>query len=97
LEERTVDSQAVDATCREKALHRLHRIQGQLVALERAIEDDQPCEPLVIQARAAEKALTSLIVLLLHHHLETRIPDLLLTDSEQALREMRRLLELVNR
>lgn len=46
----------------KKTLHRIHRIQGQLAALESLVAADAgTCEERVIQARAIEKGMTSLI------------------------------------
>ena len=48
-----------------KMMHRIHRIQGQLVALEQAIKADKSCDELIIQGRAIERAVASLITFML--------------------------------
>lgn len=81
----------------KEALHRIHRIQGQLAVLERQIEADEACEHLVIQTRAIEKAAASLIVHIFEDHLECQTRHLLEQDAEKALQEIKRLCKLVCR
>jgi DNA-binding FrmR family transcriptional regulator len=82
---------------RKKTLNRIHRIQGQLAALERDIDADASCEALVTQASAIEKAMSSLILHMMEGYLDHQVKPLLEQDSDQALQDIKRLFELVTR
>jgi DNA-binding FrmR family transcriptional regulator len=82
---------------RQRTISRLHRIQGQLAALERDIEGDHTCEQLVTQAMAIEKAMSSLIIHMMEGYLTHQAKPLLEENPEQALAEIQRLFELVSR
>lgn len=82
---------------RKKTLHRIHRIQGQLAALERDIDTDAECEALVIQASAVEKAVHSLILHMMDGYLDHQVKPLLEQDRDQALQDIKRLFELISR
>jgi DNA-binding FrmR family transcriptional regulator len=82
---------------RKQTVNRVHRIQGQLAALERDIQSDHTCEQLVTQASAIEKAMSSLILHMMEGYLEHQAKPLLETDPDQALLEIKRLFELVTR
>jgi len=81
---------------RIRTCQRIHRLQGQLSALERAIDDEKPCENIVIQARAIEKAVSSLITHVIGGYLEHQLKDLMQTDPEGAIVEITRIFELSN-
>jgi len=81
---------------RIRTRQRIHRLQGQLSALERAIDDEKPCENIVIQARAIEKAVSSLITHVIGGYLEHQLKDLMRTDPEGAIVEISRIFELSN-
>lgn len=82
---------------RKRTISRIHRIQGQLTALERDIEADSTCEHLVTQAMAVEKAVSSLIVHMMEGYLEHQAKPMLEQNPEQTLQEIKRLFELVKR
>lgn len=82
---------------RKRTISRLHRIQGQLAALERDIEADSTCEHLVIQAMAIEKAMSSLVIHMIEGYLTHQAKSLLEENPEQGLEEIKRLFELVSR
>jgi DNA-binding FrmR family transcriptional regulator len=82
---------------RKRTVSRLHRIQGQLAALERDIEADSTCEHLVTQAMAVEKAMSSLIIHMMEGYLDHQAKPMLEQNPEQALEEIKRLFELVTR
>ncbi len=88
------ETQAVQ---RKRTIGRLHRIQGQLAALERDIEADHICEDLVTQAMAIEKAMSSLVIHIIEGHLSHQTKSLLEENPEQALKEIKRLFELISR
>lgn len=80
-----------------KALHRIHRIQGQLTALERDVRLDRDCEYLLTQAIAIEKAVGSLSLHLMEGYLDDRVTPMLQQEPAQAVRAVKRLFELVTR
>jgi DNA-binding FrmR family transcriptional regulator len=82
---------------RKQTVNRVHRIQGQLAALERDIQSDHTCEQLVTQASAIEKAMSSLILHMMEGYLEHQARPLLESDPDQALQEIKRLFELITR
>jgi CsoR family transcriptional regulator, copper-sensing transcriptional repressor len=82
---------------RKRTIGRLHRIQGQLAALERDIEADHTCEDLVTQAMAIEKAMSSLVIYIIEGHLSHETKSLLEENPEQAFKEIKRLFELISR
>jgi len=81
---------------RKKTLHRIHRIQGQLAALEKSIQADTPCKDVVVQARAIEKAMTSLISHMFEGFLRHQYRDIMQTDRDQAIQEISSLFKLIN-
>jgi DNA-binding FrmR family transcriptional regulator len=82
---------------RKRTIGRLHRIQGQLAALERDIEADHTCEDLVTQGMAIEKAMSSLVIHIIEGHLSYETKSLLEENPEQAFKEIKRLFELISR
>ena len=82
---------------RKKTIHRIHRLQGQLSALERSIEEDTACENVVIQMRAIEKSVASLIVHVVRGFLNHQIRDTMQHDPDLALEEVERIFELLHR
>ena len=81
---------------RKKTINRIHRIQGQLTALERQIAADHTCEDLVIQARAIEKATASLITHMVQGYLQHQAKETMMQDPEQAVTEIGRVFQLIN-
>lgn len=80
-----------------KTLHRIHRIQGQLTALERLIAaDDGTCEERVIQARAIEKGMTSLITHLVECYLVNTAREQMTHDPDTTTQELTRIFDLLN-
>ena len=80
-----------------KTLHRLRRIQGQVGALERMIEADEgTCEERVIQARAIEKATTSLITHMVECYLVNTARYTMENDPDQTTQDLTRIFDLLN-
>jgi len=80
-----------------ETIHRIHRLQGQLSALERNIEAGTPCEEVVIQARAVEKGVASLITHMIAIHLKYHVKGLIQESPEKAAQEVIRLFQLLSR
>jgi len=81
----------------KKTLHRIHRIQGQLSALERMIAADAgTCEERVIQARAIEKGMTSLITHLVECYLVNTAIHQMQDAPAKTMEELVRIFDLLN-
>ena len=93
------DAHHHDRTTHNKAnLNRIRRIQGQLNKLAQVIEaDEKTCSERVIQARAIEKGMTSLINHLVTCHIENTIKYQLEHEPEEAREEITQLVKLLNR
>ena len=73
---------------------RLHRIGGQLRAVERMIEEDKDCTEVLNQIIAARKALKSLAEIVIHQHLHHCIKEASdLHNGQKKLRELLTVLE----
>jgi DNA-binding FrmR family transcriptional regulator len=81
----------------KQLIRRLHRIQGQLVALEQTVVEGSSCEDIVTSAYTIEKALASFIMQALDNYFDCHINTLLEEEPEVAKEEIRRLFQLVNR
>jgi len=62
-------------TVRKKAelLRRVRRIRGQVEAIERALEDEIGCEPVLQQITAARGAMNALMSELVEDHIRTHV------------------------
>ena len=85
----------------KRALHRLKIIQGQLSGLEKRIAEDAYCMEILTQSRAIQKSLASLDGLIVSHHLETRVQEMMTSGDEkqtkEALKELAQLYEFNNK
>lgn len=79
----------------KRTINRIHRIQGQLAALERAIDNDRDCEHRVIQALAIEKAVSSLTNHMLEGYIEHQARPRIHSDPDATLDEIKRLFKLL--
>jgi len=80
-----------------KTLHRIHRIQGQLAALEQMIEQDTgSCEERVIRARTVEKGMTSLITHLVECYMVNTAREQMENDPDKTMQEITRIFDLLN-
>lgn len=91
------NQEALRCEYNKKTLHRIHRIQGQLAALETLIQADEgTCEQRVIQARAVEKGMTSLITHLVECYLVNTARYDMERDPEKTTQELTRIFDLLN-
>ena len=86
-----------EAECRRQTINRIHRIQGQLTALEKNVAASQPCEEVVTQARAIEKAMASLISHVFQGYLDNQAKAQMESDSDQVAQDIGRIFALINR
>jgi DNA-binding FrmR family transcriptional regulator len=68
-----------------------------MALLGQSIEADKSCEQLVIQARAIEKAIASLITHMFEGFLLPQIRDSMQEEPDQAVQDIRRIFELTNK
>jgi DNA-binding FrmR family transcriptional regulator len=91
------EAEAQKCDYNKKTIHRIHRIQGQLAALERLIEADEgTCEERVIRARAIEKGMTSLISHLVECYLVNTAQHQMEEAPEDTTKELVRIFDLLN-
>jgi DNA-binding FrmR family transcriptional regulator len=68
---------------------RLNRIEGQVRAINRMVEDDVYCDDVLTQIRATRSALTSVATKLLEHHMKSCIMDKINDGQEvEAMEEL---------
>ena len=70
---------------------RLNRIEGQVRAINRMVEDDVYCDDVLTQIRATRSALTSVATKLLEHHIndgqEVEAMEELLVTFQKMLKD----------
>ena len=66
---------------------RLARIEGQVKAVRRLVEDDRYCVDVVRQVQAARAALASMETLIIEDHVDTCVEQALTTGSVGERRE----------
>ena len=81
---------------KKKALQiRLHKIAGQLRAVEKMIEQDRDCTEALTQIVSARKALKSFAEVIIHQHVHQCIGEA--TDPKEGQRKLRELLTVLER
>ncbi|AKM09100.1 metal/formaldehyde-sensitive transcriptional repressor [Croceicoccus naphthovorans] len=83
-------------TDRTRLLARVHRITGQMAAIERAIDDDAACADVLHQVAGARGAINGLMNELIEEHLREHVarPDL---DAEARQAGMDELVAVIRR
>lgn len=66
---------AHDDRYKQKLAARLNRVEGQIRAIKRMLEADEPCANTLMQIAAAKAALGKVGTILMQHHLETCVVD----------------------
>lgn len=91
----------MNASIKQRALHRTKILQGQLKGLEKMIRAEDYCMDILTQSLAIQKSLGSLNKLIVENHIKTHIKDDLASKSEKtnqrAIDELLNLYELNNR
>lgn len=87
-------------TSKQRSVHRIKIIQGQLDGLQKMINEDTYCMDILTQSLAVQRSLASLSKLVLENHIATHIKDMMTSDDkdqhEKALQELMQLYELNN-
>lgn len=77
---------------KKKILNRIRRINGQVDAVGRMIENDESCVDVLMQLSAATGALAKVGQIVLENHLKTCVADAMQNDDakdrEQKLEEL---------
>ena len=60
---------------KDKLLHRIKRLQGQMNAVHRAIEEDQDCAAVLPTLAAARGAMNALLAEIIEGHMREHIVD----------------------
>lgn len=66
---------------KQKLLSRVRRIRGQLDAIERALEEEQGCAPVLQQITSCRGAMSGLLAVVLEDHIRTHLVDAGPTDE----------------
>lgn len=78
--------------------NRLKRVDGQIKAIDRMIEQDVPCEDIIIQINAAKTALHKIGQVVLEGHLNHCVKDgIEHGDAEKAIADFAKALEYFSR
>ena len=77
---------------------RLKRVDGQIKAIDRMIEQDVPCEDIIIQINAAKTALHKIGQVVLEGHLNHCVKDgIVHGDAEKTIADFAKALEYFSR
>lgn len=77
---------------------RLKRVDGQIKAIDRMIEQDVPCEDIIIQINAAKTALHKIGQVVLEGHLNHCVKDRIAHgDAEKTIADFAKALEYFSR
>ena len=78
--------------------NRLKRVDGQIKAIDRMIEQDVPCEDIIIQINAAKTALHKIGQVVLEGHLNHCVKDgIEHGDAEKTIADFAKALEYISR
>lgn len=80
-----------------KAMKRLNIIKGQLLGLQKMIENDEYCIDLLNQSLAIQNSLKSLDAVLLERHLTTHVAHQMMEEKEKAVTELLTLYKRINK
>ena len=80
-------------------LHRrLKKIEGQVRAIDRMIDEDIPCEDVLMQVNAAKKALNKVGTIILEGHMNHCVKDAIdKGDSGEAIQDLSRIIDYYSR
>ena len=80
-------------------LHRrLRKIEGQVAAIDRMIEEDIPCEDILMQVNAAKSALTKVGSIIIEGHMNHCVKDAIdKGDSSEAIKDLSKIIDYYSR
>ncbi len=75
-------------------LTRLSRIEGQIRGIKKMIEENQPCEDVIVQLSSASASLQSTAKVMLLHHIDTCVLESAKNgDAEIALEKLKNVID----
>ena len=81
-----------DEKSKEAINKRLKRINGQIVGIEKMIDDDRYCGDILIQLLAVNNSIKSLANVILENHLKTCVTEDIKNDKEGTIDEVMNLI-----
>lgn len=82
----------------ENLHRRLRKIEGQVAAIDRMIEQDIPCEDVLMQVNAAKSALTRVGSIILEGHMNHCVKDAIdKGDSSEAIQDLSKIIDYYSR
>jgi DNA-binding FrmR family transcriptional regulator len=80
-------------------LHRrLRKVEGQIRAIDRMIDEDIPCEDILMQVNAAKSALNKVGSIILEGHMNHCVKDAIESgDSTEAIKDLSRIIDYYSR
>lgn len=89
------DKKTVRCECEKSNLvSRLHRIEGQVKAIGRMVEEDSYCVDLLMQLSAVKSAISSVSRIILENHIKTCVADGIKQGDNEVIGELS---ELINK
>ena len=82
---------------KENIQKRMHRIEGQVKAIGRMVDDDRYCIDILTQIAAVESALKSVSMLLLDDHLDHCVREAVEQGGQVAYTKLQEVSEAVSR
>src|SRR5687768_17174521 len=89
--------EAMDAKKKSDFRARLKRVAGQVLGIQRMVDDERSCIDVVMQVNAARAALAKVSRLLLHEHLETSVAEIVGKDGRSRRQPMQDLMRVLDR
>lgn len=80
-------------------LHRrLRKVEGQIRAIDRMIDEDIPCEDILMQVNAAKSALNKVGSIILEGHMNHCVKDAIESgDSTETIKDLSRIIDYYSR
>ncbi len=78
----------------KELLTRLSKIEGQIRGIKKMIEDNKPCDDIIVQLSSASASLQSTAKVMLLHHIDTCVLESVKKgDSEVALEKLKNVID----
>ena len=75
-------------------LTRLSKIEGQIRGIKKMIEENKPCDDVIIQISSASSALSSTARVMLEHHMDTCVLDGVTNgDAKETLDKLKNVID----
>jgi len=74
----------IQAEYKKRLLHRLKILRGQIVGMEKAVENESYCIDILYQSLAIQESLKSFDTLMLENHLHTHVIEQLVSKEKDT-------------